>query len=190
MDFSPAQTDEIVRLYCEELMSGTAIGHRFGVSRIPIYTILRRHNIPIRPPGNVPSRMSAQHVYRRFWEKVKKFENGCWEWQGCVDSGGYGCFLAGDGKTTGAHRYSWLLSGKSLPRNLPLSHRCGNHKCVNPDHLELTGLTHLHKLTDQQVREIRALCDRGATKNEVCAQYGIGRSQFYRIKHGQSRKNA
>jgi len=29
---------------------------------------------------------------KRFWAKVKVIENGCWEWDGALDRGGYGVF--------------------------------------------------------------------------------------------------
>ncbi len=91
---------------------------------------------------------------RRFWSKVKRTENGCWEWTGArlkpkkgrvnppPSSFGYGLFGSESGKTVLAHR--WLyekLHGPIEPlpngKARPLDHvACDNPPCVRPDHLE------------------------------------------------------
>lgn len=78
-----------------------------------------------------------------FWAKVDK--NGpvvldgsaCWLWTGSRDRHGYGQFRV-EGRTTLAHRVSWLLSGKELPElPLMLDHLCRTRACVNHDHLRV-----------------------------------------------------
>jgi len=67
--------------------------------------------------------------------RVKKTE-GCWEWMGNPDRGGYGKAKYEDGRRGGAHRavYTYLVG--PIPDGLQLDHLCRNPICVNPDHLE------------------------------------------------------
>ena len=69
-----------------------------------------------------------------FKEKMKHMPNGCIEWQGNIDSTGYGrfCFHR---QTTLAHRASWMIFRGEIPNDLCILHKCDNPPCVNPDHL-------------------------------------------------------
>lgn len=88
-----------------------------------------------------------------FWLKINK--NGtqtkhvmtpCWDWTGYLDSGGYGQF-GWNGKKVLAHRFSYELSlGFLIPTGLEIDYLCRNHKCVNPDHMEVvTKATNLSR---------------------------------------------
>ncbi len=67
--------------------------------------------------------------------------HGCWEWNKALDRYGYGRFritLAGQVRSSGAHRISWLVFRGEIPDpRLQIDHLCRNRRCVNPDHLEL-----------------------------------------------------
>lgn len=68
--------------------------------------------------------------------------NGCIEWTGSLDDGGYGKVKVIDGasglrRTTGAHRAAWLALAPIEDPTLVLDHLCRNHACMNTDHLEL-----------------------------------------------------
>jgi hypothetical protein len=63
--------------------------------------------------------------------------NGCWNWIGDTDDGGYGV-VTYHGKGWKAHRLSWLYHNGSIP-DAPLCvlHTCDNPPCCNPAHLFL-----------------------------------------------------
>lgn len=87
----------------------------------------------------------------RFWAKVEK--NGplpnasdklvsapstpCWVWTAATKFG-YGVFTARKptiGKTSAAHRLSYMEEVGPIPDGLQIDHKCRNRACVNPGHL-------------------------------------------------------
>lgn len=61
--------------------------------------------------------------------------NGCWEWPGCVDKGGYGR-VRFQGRDLFVHCLIWLKRRGPVLNGLQLDHLCRNPRCANPDHLE------------------------------------------------------
>lgn len=83
----------------------------------------------------------GDHLYKstvesRFWTKVD-YSPYCWEWQAVLDTKGYGCFSAGKGRSTKAHRIAYEFAVGEIPEGLVIHHRCFNRACVNPMHLEV-----------------------------------------------------
>jgi nitrate/TMAO reductase-like tetraheme cytochrome c subunit len=70
-----------------------------------------------------------------FYDKVDKTDT-CWNWFGSTNEKGYGLFRF-NGKTSKAHRVSYILANGSIDPHLVIDHLCKNKKCVNPDHLDL-----------------------------------------------------
>lgn len=60
----------------------------------------------------------------------------CWEWTGCILKDGYGRFFVG-GSSKLAHRISYAELVGPIAADLQIDHLCRNHKCINPDHLEV-----------------------------------------------------
>ena len=73
-------------------------------------------------------------IVEKFWSKVQK-SDGCWEWLG-AKSRKYGQSYDGV-RSTGAHRFSWILHKGEIPEGKWVLHKCNNPSCVNPDHLYL-----------------------------------------------------
>jgi hypothetical protein len=91
-------------------------------------------------------------IISRFWVKVdKNTADQCWNWKGCITSGGYGGFRfhAKDGEM-GAHRASWIINFGDIPDGMWVLHRCDNRKCVNPNHLFLG--THQDNVDDMMTK--------------------------------------
>ncbi len=87
--------------------------------------------------------MRKRPTIERFLDKIEVCETGCWEWQGSLSTNGYGFIWHGQ-RNIRAHRFSFEWFNKcSLPKygssGLEIDHLCRNHKCVNPDHLELVS---------------------------------------------------
>lgn len=73
--------------------------------------------------------------YPRYWNKVAKIADGCWNWTGSGRGHGYGGFTIGDDDVY-AHRVSFMLFYGAIPPDRELDHLCRNRRCVNPSHLE------------------------------------------------------
>lgn len=123
-----------------------------------------------------------------------KFEkgSGCWNWKASKDRGGYGQFRIAV-KMQRAHRVAYQLYVGEIPDGLCCLHRCDNRLCVRPDHLFLgtqadnvhdcenksrgihpTGEKHYcAKLTEEQVKTIRARWLDGARGVDLAIEFGV-----------------
>ena len=151
-------------------------------------------------PGGVASTPdSPEEMKRRFWAKVERGP-GCWRWQGCCGESGAGRVLHKGRKVPAARvAYEWEVG--AVPEGLRVTARCGNVKCVRPDHLAAltpAEIAALHprrtllngerngraKLTAQAIREIRR--QRGVVKQAVLARrFNTSQSQVSAIQRGE-----
>lgn len=77
------------------------------------------------------------------------------------------------------------------PANLEITDRQGNLDHAMRHGLIRTGIRHgMAKLTDEQVREIRAAFAAGEQAAPIAARYGISRSYAYHLKHNRERASA
>ena len=91
----------------------------------------------------------------RFWLYVHKAD-GCWEWAGRLNPGGYGVFCALGERL--AHRVSYVLANGPILGGLVVRHACDNRKCVRPDHLSVGSKA--DNVRDMDARNRRATGDR------------------------------
>jgi len=81
--------------------------------------------------------MPNQHLSleERFWIKVSKTKK-CWQWTGAISRVGYARFNL-NGHNRLAHRVSYEMLVRKIPKGKFLDHLCRNRSCVNPAHLEV-----------------------------------------------------
>ena len=127
----------------------------------------------------------------------------CMLWQGALTNG-YGR-IQRNGEVIYAHREVHYLSTGEKPE--VVMHKCDTPQCINPAHLESgtssantldmvrkgrhsKGITHYKaKLTEAQVREIRAAHSAGVPKLRLSKAYGLARSTVSSIVNNQSWKD-
>lgn len=134
-------------------------------------------------------------------------ESGCWLWTGASVSG-YGAINIGTKGGVLAHRVLWEMTFGPIPDGLFVCHRCDVRACVNPHHLFLgtnaDNMADCHakgrgsygstrpaaKLTEDQVREIRARRATGESTKALGREYGVGHQIISSIALGKAWRRA
>ena len=147
-------------------------------------------------------------VAERFWEKVDKRDlDDCWEWQGGIDTRGYGVLKERSYKLIRAHRLAWILTHGEITDDLWVLHKCDNRKCCNPNHLflgtcqdnhddmvqksrQLIGEKHPQaKFSSEQVAEIRRrYAAGGILQRELATEYGTTEKYVHSLVTYRKRK--
>jgi hypothetical protein len=167
------------------------------------YSFLRNNNKLDEWPEIFP----PFSIMEMFNKKIQKAD-GCWLWVGAKNNKGYGQFRV-QGKSTLAHRTSWILKNGEIPPHLNVLHKCDVRNCVNPDHLFLgtlkdnmrdcsnkgrlsvnwpgyKGEQHkLSKLTVAEVLEIRSDEKQRGYGMRLAKKYGVSPSTIYDAAKGR-----
>jgi hypothetical protein len=146
-----------------------------------------------------------QTPLEKFQAKYEVMPSGCWHWKKPRPDGRANTFML-EGKVTGAHKASYILH-KGPVGDLWVLHECDNGLCVNPHHLFLGSPKEntqdmidkgrqvikrgeargkVAKLTEAQVREIKAAAKSGVRGNRLAKQYGVHRRTVYDILDGKT----
>jgi hypothetical protein len=141
----------------------------------------------------------------RFMTKVAKLKSGCWYWMGKINAQGYGYTTSpfSSSSQISAHRLSYIFFRRKLKKYDNVLHRCGNRKCVNPEHLYIgtaydnyvDSVLHgtarnMPVFSDNEVRVIRTMKANGQKKRWVYDTYYSNRNfkNFEKVWEGRSRK--
>ncbi len=159
--------------------------------------------------------MKANILTPHFVRRISQAQNDidCWLWKPSGKKKPYGQIRV-NGKSLLAHRASWQAHFGDIPQGLLVCHRCDTPRCVNPNHLFLgthkdnmrdcaakgrgafqqkgfdfgfTRLRRFRKLTDSQVREIRATLGKESLA-VVAERYGVSTGHISYIRNGKRKQ--
>lgn len=131
-------------------------------------------------------------------------QNGCLIWPRKANSAGYGYYKIRSNRIL-AHRLAWLSSGKNIPFNYCVMHKCDVPLCVNLAHLTVGTRSDNNrdrmnknrsaigekagraKLTDKTVKKIREEYAKNLyTLKELSEQFGVSDHQIFQVAHRRS----
>lgn len=188
-------------------------GTQFGPGKFPRNFLKQKYCS--KDCGHAANHHTPEQVLALFWSRVdKNGPGGCWLWTGYKNERGYGLLSARHkgSRSYRAHRFSWELVHGDTAKGQFCLHKCDVRACVNPDHLflgtnqdnmddmrrkgrkALGERTNYTKLTDAQVRDIRARFRTNGKRGkmadnngrELAAEYGVHLQTLFHIANGRT----
>ena len=124
---------------------------------------------------------------------IPKPDTPCWEWEGQLGIGGYGRTKLGGHKVPQmVHRIAWQQVHGPIAKGLIVRHACDRRSCIRVDHLYLgthqdnsddtnARLRGRHKMTWDQVEQIRAMRKTGISYARIGAAFDLDQTAVMRI---------
>lgn len=147
-------------------------------------------------------RWTMENRAERFWARVDRSGDGCWEWKGARASKGLPYGIAHLGRPRPAHVVAWVLTHGEPPPGMFVCHSCDNPPCCRPSDLFLgtaadnsadmasKGRASRHpkvaqrKLTDDQVRAIRArYAAGGVSMYQLAREFAVAPMRIHGVVH-------
>ncbi len=134
---------------------------------------------------------------QKLLDNISQAPNGCWIWERCYGSHGYGQ-ITFQTKSMTTHTASYKVHKGDVPTGMFVLHNCGNRGCINPEHLylgtakqnsaDLIATGHdfdtMSKLSDEDARAIYDLAINKLFPQYLIAEmYGVTQPTVSRIKH-------
>lgn len=146
--------------------------------------------------------MNYLEAHERVWKRIdKRSPVECWEWQGAINSHGYGT-IRQRCVSRGAHVVALESTGVVVPKGMQVCHHCDNRRCCNPQHLFVGTLQDnmadrdakgrqargvripRARLTEHSVSLIRLLLDLGVPGLRLAELFGVPQPTISAIKRG------
>jgi hypothetical protein len=122
-------------------ISARRLAERYNVSLCTIYRIWSGRAWSKSPiiPNEVYQRPSTiddeTNIEYRIMLKVRKQDNGCWNWIGCIKKkDGRPIFATNKFGEQSVRRWLWEIKNGKIPKDKAVINVCENNICVNPDH--------------------------------------------------------
>jgi HNH endonuclease len=167
-----------------------------------------------RPPSLTPECLDVKNIFARLLiGRHIDAATGCWNWQRCRNSAGYGVMKLGgrQGWIDRVHRLSFALHKGPVGPGDCVLHRCDNPPCFNPDHLFLGTKADNTKdmmakgrsrtrplvgeqstnaiLTERGVLDILARLKTGERESYLAREFGVTQSAIHLIRKKKNWKH-
>ncbi|ETT26222.1 phage protein [Rhodococcus aetherivorans] len=201
----PQRIRRPAQAFAWELAGGTVPdGHRIGSTCGERMCVNPAH-LSVQTQSDY-ARWSDEALRNRFWRRVEKLPDGCWEWTGHRSTLGYG-MTTHKSRSIGAHRLAWIITHGPIPAGMFICHHCDNPPCCNPAHLFMgspaansfdmanKGRAARHigtrsagaKFTAEEVRRYRArYAAGGVSSHELAREAGVASMTMWRMLVGRS----
>ena len=104
-------------------------------------------------------------VEDRLWGRLIEQPNGCREWPGSTNAGGYGRIMV-DGVVQGTHRVAWTLTHGPIPPGIKVLHHCDNPPCGQTEPTE--GYPDGHLFLGTHAENMADMTTKGRRKGIKC----------------------
>lgn len=146
-----------------------------------------------------PSKFTPDQLKAKLLARTDIQESGCWMWTGGIlKNDGFGQLRLTSTCAVLAHRLSYELHNKPIPKGKYLIHTCGHRLCINPDHLRIADKKDFSSgiiprkpraLTEDQAKEIIRLRKSGMRLSHIAGQFNIPYCIVASVMHGKTWKH-